>query len=237
VAIEWLAASRAAADASHQGGDFFNVSTPVLDPVLENEVVEGQLCVLVGDVMGHGSREAALAARLAEAWALLTEAGTPEEDLLPALDEVLFAGAPTSEAGVAVFATACGLVLFPVQDGRQRLTLRLAGHPAPLLRTKHGARYLEAPAGPPLGMRTPGLPAEWPQVAAELTPGDVLVLYTDGLLDSYADQGSDGSAELARAVAAIDLGCDADTWASLLINSGHRAAGDDSLVLVLTTAP
>jgi serine phosphatase RsbU (regulator of sigma subunit) len=235
MAIQWLAASRAAADPAHQGGDFFDVSAREPDPILETETVEGQLCILVGDVMGHGPREAALASRLAEAWSLLSEAGTAEEELLPALDEVLLAGAPTSEAGVAVFATACGLMLFPLEDGRQRITLRLAGHPAPLLRTKDGAQYLHAPVGPPLGMRAPGLPTEWEQGSAELIPGDVLVLYTDGLLDSYADPGSDGVAELARAVASIDRDSDADTWATTLITAGHRAASDDTLVLVLTT--
>jgi serine phosphatase RsbU (regulator of sigma subunit) len=234
VAIEWLAASRAAADPAHQGGDFFDVSSPEVDPVLGSQDVDGRLRVLVGDVMGHGLKEAALASRLAEAWGLLNEAGTPEEELLPALDEVLIASAPTSESGVAVFATACGLVLVPTPHGHH-LTLRLAGHPAPLLRTKDGARYLDAPPGPPLGMRTPGLPNAWQHAATDLEPGDVLVLYTDGLLDSYAEQGSDGSAELARAVAAIDRGAGADAWAATLISSAQRAASDDSLVLVLTT--
>jgi serine phosphatase RsbU (regulator of sigma subunit) len=145
------------------------------------------------------------------------------------------ADAPTAESGVAVFATACGLIVFPERDGRHRLTLRLAGHPAPLLRTRNGARYLDAPAGPPLGMRVPGLPAHWELASAEMAVGDVLVLYTDGLLDSYADQGSDGTAELARAVASLEHDSDASTLATTLINSGHRAASDDSLVLVLTT--
>jgi hypothetical protein len=239
VAIEWLAASRAAADPAHRGGDFFDVSRSADDAQDDLDAVprhaEKAIRVVLGDVMGHGVVESDLAQRLAATWHDLVDLGVSDEELLPALDDAISAAAPIAESGVQIFATACALTLVPTPEGGFDITARLAGHPAPLIRDAAGARYLEAPPGPPLGLRTPGLTAAWSAASAEIESGDVLVLYTDGLLDSYAEQGSDGIAELAKAVEAIDRGIDARDWATTIISGAHRAASDDSLVLVFTT--
>lgn len=224
MAIDWLAASRRAADPAHRGGDFFDVCR-----------TDTAVRVLVGDVMGHGEAERVLAHQISGRWHELVDEGLSDEELLPALDAALADVAPVAASGVPIFATACLLTLLPTPEGGYDITVRLAGHHAPLIRTATGAHYLEAPPGTPLGLRAPGLVPGWPAASGQLEAGDVLVLYTDGVLDSYAERGSDGIGELARAVENIARSHDAREWATTLISGVLRAAADDSLVVAFTT--
>ena len=64
-----------------------------------------------------------------------------------------------------------------------RLSWVSAGHPAPLLlREGRVVKTLDAPPAPPLGLRL----ADEPVVAGEesLEPGDMVLLYTDGLTEA-----------------------------------------------------
>jgi serine phosphatase RsbU (regulator of sigma subunit) len=63
----------------------------------------------------------------------------------------------------------------------RRCSLARAGHPPPAVVTPDGtAEYLDLPANPPLGLG--GLPFE--EAETELPEGSLLVLYTDGLIES-----------------------------------------------------
>jgi serine phosphatase RsbU (regulator of sigma subunit) len=83
-----------------------------------------------------------------------------------------------------VFTTLCMATIAP---DRSTLTLRLAGHPAPLLVAGEDVRALDGlPADPPLGVaedatwrtREHPLPAHWS-----------LLLYTDGLVEGRTGEG------------------------------------------------
>ena len=56
-----------------------------------------RLTLMVGDVCGHGVDEAALGVELRVAWRALMLAGVPDDEILPAMEQVLISerNAPT----------------------------------------------------------------------------------------------------------------------------------------------
>ena len=208
------------------GGDFFDVV----------ETPQGQVRVVIGDVMGHGPDEAALGVHLRVAWRTLVLAGVPEDRILATLSRLLAA-----ESGGGCFVTACDITI----DRDFGATLRVAGHPAPLLCSAGTSVYLDPEVGPPLGVE--GLTdaarrwrdtGGWPVTRTRLTAGDSLILYTDGLLDAYripTDSASLGVAELLDATrTALASGDSVSSWIPTVVRAAPIRSADDTAVVVLT---
>ncbi|MEU2420208.1 SpoIIE family protein phosphatase [Streptomyces sp. NPDC007851] len=89
------------------------------------------------------------------------------------------AGAQSGAARLGEIGATC---LYAVYDPvSRRCAMARAGHPPPALVTPDGqVRFLDLPAGPPLGLG--GLPFE--SVEVELPEGSLLALYTDGLVET-----------------------------------------------------
>ena len=173
------------------GGDFFDAV----------QVGDDTVHVLIGDVSGHGPDEAALGVCLRIAWRTLVLAGVPADRLLGALQDVLVVERYASH----VFTTLCMVSLDPP---RERATVRLAGHPPPLLLTGGTTAAIDpAPPGPPLGVLTD---AAWPSFEVALPDAWSLLLYTDGVTDGRIGRGSErlGEDGLAEVVAAAEAGTD-----------------------------
>src|SRR5262249_4368397 len=105
-------------------------------------------------------------------------------ELLTRLDDVVTRladeeGLPPAGAGAADLSATC---LYAVYDPvSRRCTLARAGHPPPAVLFPGGAAtFLDLPAGPPLGLG--GLPFEETEI--ELPEDSLVVLYTDGLIES-----------------------------------------------------
>ncbi|NHW87935.1 SpoIIE family protein phosphatase, partial [Escherichia coli] len=77
-------------------------------------------------VCGHGVDEAALGVELRVAWRALILAGVPDDEVLPALEQVLMSERRLQE----IFATVATARL---DLAAGRATVRLAGHPPPVL--------------------------------------------------------------------------------------------------------
>ncbi len=153
------------------GGDFFDVV----------QVGDDKLHVIVGDVCGHGVDEAALGVELRVAWRALVLAGVPDEQVLSALEQVLMSERRARE----VFATVASVVLdLPAN----RATVRLAGHPTPVLLAGGRAAPVDARPGIVLGVR----PKPAPATELEL-PGQhwSLLMYTDGLIEGHTGAGAE----------------------------------------------
>jgi serine phosphatase RsbU (regulator of sigma subunit) len=164
------------------GGDFYDAV----------QTGPGRLSLLVGDVCGHGAEEAALGVALRVAWRALTMARVPEDDLLPALEQVLMAERRAEE----VFATVATVT---VDVDAAQATVRMCGHPPPLLISGHTVRPVEARPAMMLGV-LPDLESHPSQVAL---PDDWAILtYTDGLIEGRVGDGRLGVAGLCRLVAA-----------------------------------
>ncbi|RFU40820.1 response regulator [Actinomadura logoneensis] len=172
------------------GGDFYDTV----------QTADGTVHLVIGDVSGHGPDEAALGTQLRMAWRTLVLAGHAGERLLGTLDTVLGHERRDDET----FTTLCMVTIAP---SRRAARMHLAGHPAPLLFTGRGpdTRVSALPDhahGPALGL-VPG--ADWPATEVELGEAWSLLLYTDGLIEGFAGDGSsdrlgtEGLVELARA--------------------------------------
>jgi serine phosphatase RsbU (regulator of sigma subunit) len=204
------------------GGDFFDVV----------ETDEGRLRAVIGDVMGHGPDEAALGVHLRVAWRTLVLAGAPDDWILGTLARLLQA------EGGGPFVTVCDVSI----ELDSTLSVRVAGHPAPLLCANGRTRYLDVVVGPPLGVEAiaPGEAAgHWPESRTSLPPGSSLLLYTDGLLDGYRPVTEDGGLGVAELLNATDLCVAADhsveSWLPQLVERAPARSEDDTAVVVLTS--
>ncbi|MFG2327492.1 SpoIIE family protein phosphatase [Streptomyces sp. NPDC048568] len=146
---------------SEVGGDWFDVI----------ELEGCKTALVVGDVMGSGIAAAASMGRLRTATNTLAAL-----DLDPAL---LMEHLDRTTAGLDQAIATC---VYAVHDPHERRCLIAnAGHLPPVrLRAGHPPELLDLPTGVPLGVG--GVPFTTTAVALE--PGDRLVLYTDGLVET-----------------------------------------------------
>ncbi len=138
-----------------------------------------RLAVVVGDVAGKGVPAAMMMAQFASETRHRVRSSAPEI-AATALNGQLH-GYDMKE----LFITLCLGVL---EFGPRRFTYCSAGHPLPLLRRadgrieEHGADG----AGFPLGIEAD---AVYRQVSLELEPGDVVLIYSDGVPDAHNARG------------------------------------------------
>ena len=137
--------------------------------------------MIVGDVCGHGVDEAALGVELRVAWRALVLAGVPDDEVLPALEQVLM----SERRPGRVFATVATVTL---DLAANRATVRLAGHPPPLLLSGRGrACWRSSRTGAGRARRAPAPPGQ----RAGADPDDwSLLLYTDGLIEGRVGSGA-----------------------------------------------
>jgi serine phosphatase RsbU (regulator of sigma subunit) len=145
------------------GGDF-------LDAV---ELDDGTVRAVIGDVAGHGPGEAAVGVNLRIAWRALTVAGSPPEVAFRVLNDQIINDADTEE----VFATVAAVSIDP---DRRELSVRVAGHPSPILWAGDEVRELDVRRTTVVGFDADDIA---PETIVELPPVWRLMLYTDGLIE------------------------------------------------------
>ena len=191
VATRYLpAGSRAAV-----GGDWFDVI----------RLSGSRVGLVVGDVTGHGLHAAATMGRLRTAVRTLADIDLEPGELLTRLDDVVTRladeeGLPEGGEGAADLSATC---LYAVYDQvTRRCSLASAGHPPPAVVAPGGTvRFLDLPAAPPLGLG--GLPFE--EAETELAEGSLLVLYTDGLIESRQRDIGTGLAAMRKVLTGVRL--------------------------------
>jgi serine phosphatase RsbU (regulator of sigma subunit) len=150
----------------------------------------GRFAVAVGDVVGHGLAAATVMGMLRSA---LSAAARAVDGPAKAL-EVLGLYARSVEGALATTAA-----LAIIDTGRRQIAYSSAGHPPPVLLHINGTcELLDQATDPPLGARPEHAPR--PQAGIPYTPGDTLVLYTDGLIER---RGEDIEAGLTRLTDAL----------------------------------
>ncbi|MBG0567850.1 PP2C family protein-serine/threonine phosphatase [Actinoplanes aureus] len=203
------------------GGDFYDVV----------QVGDDRLHVIVGDVCGHGVDEAALGVELRVAWRALVLAGVPEEQVLPSLEQVLMSERRAREVFATVAAASIDLP-------GNRATVRLAGHPPPVVLSGGRVAPVAARTGIVLGVR----PTPTPATELEFTGHDwSLLMYTDGLIEGHTGVGNerldvDGLCKLLDEPAARDVAIPAlPAW---LVNRADQDNGgpltDDVAMLLIS---
>lgn len=142
------------------------------------ELPDGTLRMVVGDVAGHGTDEAALGVALRIGWRSLVLNSEPEEDVFGPLERLL----ESERSADDIFATACEITIDP---DRTRLHVRSAGHPPPILsdgRLAHDPNR-RSPLGVVLGERT------WVGTTYDIAAPVEITLYTDGLFEIRGESG------------------------------------------------
>jgi serine phosphatase RsbU (regulator of sigma subunit) len=216
------AASRflAAGEAYEVGGDFYDVFRSG----------SGTWTAVIGDVCGKGPEAASLTALARYTVRTATSAESAPSDVLRTLHESIHA-----ESTDLRFCTAALARIQAPSNGRglARLTVALGGHPLPLVLRRNG--HVEAIGKP--GSLLGALPS--PVIAdaeATLAVGDVLILYTDGMLEAQ-DRGDANDPEWLPTELAKSAGKSAEEIAESLSQAAIGRHGgeprDDIAVLVL----
>ncbi|MFZ0715965.1 PP2C family protein-serine/threonine phosphatase [Mycobacterium sp.] len=162
------------ASADDVGGDFYD-----LFPLTHDK-----WAFFIGDVSGKGAGAAAVTSLTRYT---LRAAAVFDADPVAVLENLHAVLTQEFRDTVNQFATVIFGILTP-HDGEFGIDLASAGHLPPLvLGADGGARYVDTIGGQPVG-----IPME-PKFAAariRLTPGDTLVLYTDGLTEARIGDGA-----------------------------------------------
>lgn len=141
---------------------------------------DGRVLVAVGDVTGHDTAAALIAARARGVVAGVVRAigaqATPAR-VMAILDDAL---ADLGDTGREM--TCCVQILDPMLG---RLDLASAGHPFPFIRHASGKLDVVVARGAPLASAAPAAGI----ARADLVPGDLILLSTDGLIDRAGRDG------------------------------------------------
>ena len=220
--IDWLDLSGACLPAAEVGGDYYDYIR--LD--------DDAWALVVADVAGHGVGSGLLIAGLRSSlYVLQAELRNPAA-VLERLNSMVQAS-----VRVRTFVTVTIAVFEHSADhGKGRLRVASAGHPPALLWRRAEDRVVEVgrPA-PPLGTR---LPTRYEEETVELAPGDLALLYTDGLVEA-TDHRTEcyGFVRLERALARTAGSGDAREVRSHLLEDvshfkGEILQGDDLSLVV-----
>ncbi|MFL6291382.1 MAG: PP2C family protein-serine/threonine phosphatase [Thermoanaerobaculia bacterium] len=156
--------------ANEVGGDYYDL-TPLPD---------GRVALLVGDASGHGMA-AGLVMAIANATLKTALDLDPSPELVIRLLNRTLCRTGTNRTFMTVF-----YALLDPATGEMEYVC--AGHPFPLLRRADGTVEELGCGGLPLGMREP---LDVCAQRAVLEPGDLLLLYTDGLAEALDTKGSE----------------------------------------------
>jgi serine phosphatase RsbU (regulator of sigma subunit) len=146
------------------GGDWYHAAA----------LRDGTVLLAVGDVAGHGTQAASNMAQLRHALRALTVVDSDPSTLLRHLNRL------TCELERESPELAATAVIARFDPHRQQLIWAQAGHPPPLLCRNGRTAPLARPSGPMLGVVED---ACYTAAVTDFRPGDVLLLYTDGLVE------------------------------------------------------
>jgi len=189
---------------------------------------DGSLAVATGDVVGHDLDAAATMGQVRNALRAYAFSDEPPAGVLARLNRLL-TGLGDNGLATALFGR--------IDPALRMFRWSCGGHPPPMLIGAAGVRLLSCPAGAMLGA-VPASRARYADAHAAVEPDDVLVLYTDGLIERRDRDLDEGFAALARA--AGDLrGRPADIVCAALMDRllPHQEHEDDVCVLVLRVLP
>ena len=210
---------RPAGEGNEVGGDFYDVF----------EIAGGGRAIVIGDVCGKGPRAATLTGLARHT----IRAAAPYEDapsqVLRVLNETI-----ERESSDTQFATVALAWLHPEQNGA-RLKLASGGHPLPILLKPDGSVRRVGTPGTLLGVvPDPELIDE----EIEITPGDVLVFYTDGVtVERGPDIEPSWLPNLLRGCARLSAAEIADEIERAVIEFLPGEPRDDIALLVLQIPP
>jgi serine phosphatase RsbU (regulator of sigma subunit) len=198
------------------GGDFYDVI----------RLPDGRVALVIGDVQGHNLFAASLMGRLRTAVHAYAREGHDPAEVMARTNRWL--ADLNDDPDRSRFATCCFMAVRPATG---EVAMCRAGHPPPILLPPGRApAVLEHGSDPPLGIEPA---ACYEETSLRIEPGSVLVLATDGLLETD-DGGTDGNLRRLLAVLRRGPAANLDKLADRLLGSprpGHRHGDDVALLL------
>ena len=203
-----------AVDSLAVGGDWYDLV----------ELGPDRRALVVGDCVGHGLAAATVMSQLRSAARAMLLDGRSPSAVLEGLDAF---AAQTPGA-------ACTTVAVAIIDREAEVvTYSRAGHPPPLVVGAGGGVWLDAAPGLPLAV-DPAAPRS--DAEHELAPDDLLILYSDGLVERPGEIFDTGLARLLDAATTLH-GASVHDVADGLIRALLPPAARDDVVLVVKHLP
>ena len=191
------------------GGDWYDVL----------DLGGGRRGLIVGDCVGHGLEAATAMGALRNVSRALLADGRGPAEVIASLDRF----------ATTLPAAACATVVCAVVDlAEQTVTYSNAGHPPPLLVHDDQVIWLDQALATPLAVDEPTRR----EARLEVRPDDLLVMYTDGLIERRNESLDDGLLRLANAAVAF---CDeaVEDIANRLIEELVGTTARDDVALVV----
>ncbi|MFB6839937.1 SpoIIE family protein phosphatase [Streptomyces sp. NPDC056361] len=194
--------------ANEVGGDWYDV-IPLADD---------KTALVIGDVMGNGIDAAATMGQLCSAARAYATLDLPPDEILRHLDQLT--------RGLEHYIATCLYAVYDPRTGHCRIAN--AGHLPPVItRPGHRPELLPVPSGAPLGVGG----VTFHTVTIPLHPGDQILLYTDGLVETRDDSIDDRLATLLDTWNSTDPLL--DSTCSRLVDAMRRPGDPDDVALLL----
>lgn len=194
--------------------------------------VDDQWAAVLGDVVGKGPEAATFASEVRYSLRAVTAHNPSPAHVLTSVSQLVHGRADFQER----FATAVCVSLQRAGEHTWTVRLALAGHPRPLLRRANGeVRAVGAP-GLPLGLFAD---VHLSETELTLGPGDLLLLYTDGVVEARAGAEEFGEQRLKQVVRTA-TGEASDLVRQVIdasVEFGEDGSRDDMATLVLVAGP
>ena len=216
-AVSWLEVAAVSLPATEVGGDYYDYF--VLSP--------SRVVLVIGDVAGHGVASGLLLSGLRSCLYLLEKDLADPVRVLARLNPMV-----RRTTGKRMFVT---LLLAILDREEGTLTVASAGHP-PLLLGREGSLEEVGKGAPPLGTFRD---ARYETELRTLAQGDLLVLYSDGLVEALDRQGKGyGRERLERVIAQTEPGRSALSIREAILSDlgtfrGIAEPADDVTVVVV----
>jgi len=178
-----------------------------------------EVLLVVGDIAGHGID--AVTGMVAARNALRGLAATTTEPL-ELVTQLNFAATLFTEGDTGT------VVCCRYEPDARMLHWARAGHLPPVLVRGGVAAVQPMPEGMLLGV---DMAARYEQLTLPMRSGDILLLYTDGLIERRAGSISDALAAFAAAAVPVDP--DMDSYAARILASAGSDTGDDACLLAV----
>jgi GAF domain-containing protein/anti-sigma regulatory factor (Ser/Thr protein kinase) len=212
--LQFDAEYRAGAAGTYVGGDWYDVF----------QLDEDRVIFSVGDVMGKGAPAAALMGQVRSAIRAYAVAGQSPSEVLTSLDRLF---------DVLVEDRVVTVVVGTINPKSGAVHIANAGHPSPLIVRAAGDTAFSSLQSSLLIAAGLGGP-ERPAYDLTLSPGDALVMYSDGLIERRSELITVGMQRLADAATAVAAGGWPPRVAGELASRlGDDEAADDVVVLAL----
>lgn len=188
----------------------------------------GQLAVMIGDVSGKGMSAALIMAKLSAEARLAVSTETEPSRVVERLNAQI-----VQDELDGMFVT---FLLAWIDPDRHQIRFVRAGHLGPLVRRANGRVEVigEQEGGPPLGLVRNRV---YEPSRVDLGPGDVLVLYTDGVSEALDPTGNlFGTSRVEGIVAATEGGAGAigrTLMQAVRAHSGAKGQSDDITIICL----